>query len=383
MHYYDLARYLAPYCEEILLLYVAEEGLDSKTVKTLPPNVTVHYLKDSFGKIKGDPYSLPTKIKKRLSRLALNIRVALRIMKLNREKPIDVLETTNYLYLCLSYTFIANRKPLITRFSSSTGQLRQYGNWRSSKVDLIELLEIWMFKRSNIKLSHTYQHSHLIAHQMNISPSKIRIIPHGTSIMEGQTIEPTQSSGDTLNILFLGRLESRKGIHTFLKAIPLLRNKHANLQFRIAGEDPENVYQNIFNEENPSNTAEVTFLGEITHEQKVEEYNNCDIFAAPSLYESFGLIYIEAMSFGKPVIGCSAGGAIEVIKDKEVGYLIEPGSVEELSAAINLLVSNHDLRAKMGEAAKQRVKTLFTADIMAENSHRMLTAITSDWNFRL
>lgn len=365
------------------MLYVAEEGLDSKTVKTLPPNVTVHYLKDSFGKIKGDPYSLPTKIKKRLSRLALNIRVALRIMKLNREKPIDVLETTNYLYLCLSYTFIANRKPLITRFSSSTGQLRQYGNWRSSKVDLIELLEIWMFKRSKIKLSHTYQHSHLIAHQMNISPSKIRIIPHGTSIMEGQTIEPTQSSGDTLNILFLGRLESRKGIHTFLKAIPLLRNKHANLQFRIAGEDPENVYQNIFNEENPSNTAEVTFLGEITHEQKVEEYNNCDIFAAPSLYESFGLIYIEAMSFGKPVIGCSAGGAIEVIKDKEVGYLIEPGSVEELSAAINLLVSNHDLRAKMGEAAKQRVKTLFTADIVAENSHRMLTAITSDWNFRL
>lgn len=383
MHYYDLTRYLAPYCEEILLLYVAEEGLDSKTIKTLPPNVTVHYLKDSFGKIKGDPYSLPTKIKKRLSRLVLNIRVALRIMKLDREKPIDVLETTNYLYLCLSCTFIANRKPLITRFSSSTGQLRQYGNWRSSKVDLIELLEIWMFKRSNIKLSHTYQHSHLIAHQMNISPSKIRIIPHGTSIMEGQTIEPTQSSGDTLNILFLGRLESRKGIHTFLKAIPLLRNKHANLHFRIAGEDPENVYQNIFNEENPSNTAEVTFLGEITHEQKVEEYNNCDIFAAPSLYESFGLIYIEAMSFGKPVIGCSAGGAIEVIKDKEVGYLIEPGSVEELSAAINLLVSNPDLRAKLGEAAKQRVKTLFTADIMAENSHRMLTAITSDWNFRL
>ena len=89
------------------------------------------------------------------------------------------------------------------------------------------------------------------------------------------------------------------------------------------------------------------------------------------------------MSFGKPVIGCSAGGAIEVIKDKEVGYLITPGSAEELSEVLSLLVSNPDLRDKMGEAAKQRVETLFTADIMAKNSHRMLTAITSDWNFRL
>lgn len=383
MHYYDLTRYLAPYCEEILLLYVSAEALDQETRESLPANVKVHHLNDRFGSIKGDPYSLPTKIIKRLSRLTLNFRVALRIMKLDKEKPIDVLETTNYLYLCLSYTFFANRKPLITRFSSSTGQLRQYGNWRSSKIGLIELLEIWMFKRSDVKLSHTHQHSHLVANQINISPSKIKIISHGTSLLKRQPKEAKRSSEGTLTILFLGRLESRKGIHTFLKAIPRLRNEHPHLQFRIAGEDPDNAYQNSFIKNNPSDAGNVTFLGEITHDQKVEEYMNCDIFAAPSLYESFGLIYIEAMSFGKPVIGCRAGGTIEVIKDKEVGYLIEPGSVDELSESISRLVTHPELRIQMGEAAQRRVKALFTADIMAEKSYRMLESITRDWNFRL
>ena len=343
------------------------------------------HLQDDFSRISGNPYSILTKIRKRLSRLVLNIKVALKILTLDRGKRIDILETTNYLYLCLFYTFLPDRKPLITRFSSSTGQLRQYGNWRSSKFDLIELLEIWMFKRSYVMLSHTYEHRRLIADPMNIPRKKIKIIPHGTSIADNTTVtfkNEARPESD-LTILFLGRLESRKGIHTFLDSIPSLLDAYPHLQFRIAGYDPDNGHEMKFLKEHAQCASQVTFLGEVSHEQKVQEYQNCDIFAAPSLYESFGLIYVEAMSFGKPVIGCQAGGTIEVIKDKEVGYLIEPGSVPELIEAIRELIEDPGLRMQMGRAAKERVETYFTASTMAENSYRALETIRSDWNYRL
>ena len=382
-HYYDLTCFLAPFCEEIILVFVSDRDIDDEIKETLPDNITIYNIKDGFSKIPGDPFSLPTKIRKRISRLFLNIKVALHLLFIDRTKRIDILETTNYLYLCLFYSFLPNRKPLITRFSSSTGQLRQYGNWRSSKLDLIEQLEIWMFKRSSVKLSHTHQHGQLIAKQMGLSNSEIAIIPHGTSIAENvdSSIEERPSSDTT--VLFLGRLEMRKGIRTFLESIPELIKRQPALKFRIAGHDTNDHHQKVFLDETPELAPYVTFLGEISHEEKIQEYKNCDIFAAPSLYESFGLIYVEAMSFSKPVIGCRAGGTIEVIKDKEVGYLIEPGSVEELTEAIHKLARDPDLRQQMGSAAKERVERLFTAKTMARNSYRALEAIQLDWNYRL
>ena len=385
IHYKDLTDYIAPYCDEVTLLHISDQAIDEEIQLALPDNVHVVHLQDNFNRIPGNPFSLSTKIRKRLSRLILNIKVALRILVLDRKKRIDILETTNYLYLCLSYTFLPDRKPLITRFSSSTGQLRQYGNWRSSKIDLIELLEMWMFKRSYVMLSHTYEHRRLIAEPMNIPRKRIQIIPHGTSISDHHlvTYEDDPGSKTELTILFLGRLESRKGIQTFLDSIPTLLEAHPNLRFRIAGYDPDNGHELRFQKEHAQYASQVTFLGEVSHDQKVQEYQSCDIFAAPSLYESFGLIYVEAMSFGKPVIGCRAGGTIEVIKDKAVGYLIEPGSVPELIEAIRELIENHDLRMQMGRAAKERVETYFTATIMAKNSYRALETIRSDWNYRL
>lgn len=66
------------------------------------------------------------------------------------------------------------------------------------------------------------------------------------------------------------------------------------------------------------------FLGHVETEMLERYYRCCDLFVAPSLYESFGFIYIEAMSFAKPVIGCSVGGVPEVIRDGVNGKLVPP-----------------------------------------------------------
>src|SRR5262249_24343982 len=83
-------------------------------------------------------------------------------------------------------------------------------------------------------------------------------------------------------------------------------------------------------------------------------YRDCTVFTAPSRYESFGLIYLEAMRWGKPVVACCAGGVPEVVRDGETGLLVPPGDAAALEAALSRLLADADLRTKMGSGARAR-----------------------------
>ena len=78
------------------------------------------------------------------------------------------------------------------------------------------------------------------------------------------------------------------------------------------------------------------------------QYAACDLFVAPSLYESFGLIYLEAMRFAKPVIGCRVGGIPEIVEDGRSGLLVAPGDAAALAKAIRDLLDSPERRATMG-----------------------------------
>ncbi|MGC9261787.1 MAG: glycosyltransferase, partial [Phycisphaerae bacterium] len=97
----------------------------------------------------------------------------------------------------------------------------------------------------------------------------------------------------------------------------------------------------------------------------------CDIFVLPAPAEPFGLVLIEAMALGKPVIAAAAGGPLEIVADGETGLLFEPGNAESLAQAINRLLENRELRQRMGEAGRKRYEEMFTAQQMAE---KMLAA---------
>ena len=93
----------------------------------------------------------------------------------------------------------------------------------------------------------------------------------------------------------------------------------------------------------------------------------CDIFVSPCPVEGFGLVLLEAMALGKPVIAAAAGGPLEIVADGETGLLFEPGNAESLSSAIRRLLADPDLRRRMGIAGRKRYAQKFTARRMAEN----------------
>jgi glycogen synthase len=108
--------------------------------------------------------------------------------------------------------------------------------------------------------------------------------------------------------------------------------------------------------------SRVRFHGHVDDEQLLNFYRNCSIFVAPSKYESFGLIYLEAMRFAKPCVGTWAGGIPEVVVDGSTGILVQPGSPKQLEAAILKLVGDQDLRTSMGKAGQRRFEQTFTGE---------------------
>jgi glycosyltransferase involved in cell wall biosynthesis len=84
-------------------------------------------------------------------------------------------------------------------------------------------------------------------------------------------------------------------------------------------------------------------------------YGACDVFALPSKGEGFGLVFLEAMSHGKPVIGGAHGGTPEIIEDGISGYLVQHGDVAQLTQRLLHLLSDESCRCRMGERAFQRV----------------------------
>ena len=198
------------------------------------------------------------------------------------------------------------------------------------------------------------------------------IIPLGISDTASLPREapPPAQPGVDLRLLFVGRLEPRKGIDILLAIAPRLVAEFPNLQIDIVGNDrvggvpPYRAEFEARNRDN-HNASRVVFHGEVSAAALRGFYNACSLFVSPSLYESFGLVFVEAMMFAKPVVGCAVGGMVEVIAEGETGLLVPPGDPEALHVALRRLVADPDLRERMGNAARRRYDANYRPEHMA------------------
>jgi hypothetical protein len=154
----------------------------------------------------------------------------------------------------------------------------------------------------------------------------------------------------------------------------VLCREHPNIDFVIVGDDTlpagtDKPFKDSFIEKYRTDTFvdRVRFLGKVEDEILFQHYVDCDIFVAPSRYESFGLIFLEAMMFSKPVIGCKAGGMKEIIEDRKNGFLVSAGDLQSLLEALNTLISSEKLRVEFGKNSRKIYEKKFTDEIMVDN----------------
>ena len=199
----------------------------------------------------------------------------------------------------------------------------------------------------------------------DMTQSQICVIQNGIDFEDIHNVQPHKSI-EYPSILFVGGLSKVKGIDTLLNAVPIIRKKILNLCVYIAGSGPEEkklkeLVKELNIEEN------VNFLGYVSEIEKYSYYKSADVCVFPSIYEPFGIVLLEAMACGKPVVASNVGGIPFVVEEGKTGLLFESGNVEDLADKIMTILKNEELREKMGEAGRERAKE-FTWDKIAERT---------------
>ncbi|MEX2245795.1 MAG: glycosyltransferase, partial [Dehalococcoidia bacterium] len=156
-------------------------------------------------------------------------------------------------------------------------------------------------------------------------------------------------------ILFVGRIEPLKGIDILINAAAQL---HDNENFRvlIVGGDARaeaEVGQLRALAERLGVDHHISFVGAVAHDELPLYYNAADVCVVPSYYESFGMVAVEAMACGTPVVASRVGGLTSTISDGETGYLIPWRCPEPFAERLELLLDNDDLRAAIGRARRE------------------------------
>jgi phosphatidyl-myo-inositol alpha-mannosyltransferase len=185
-------------------------------------------------------------------------------------------------------------------------------------------------------------------------PGEYRIIPNGVDLDRFTRAEPYETLRDgTLNILFVGRFEERKGLIHLLKAYHRLRKRKVDARLLVVGAGPkEREYRRFVG---LRGIRDVEFLGRVSDEEKVRYFASADIYCAPNTgQESFGIVLLEAMAAGVPIVASDIHGFKRVVERGVQGILVEPRNPRALAAALYSLARDPDLRHEMGEAGRAR-----------------------------
>ena len=193
---------------------------------------------------------------------------------------------------------------------------------------------------------------------------KIEVIPNGINLEEFEISLSKEECRDKLGlphdkkiILFFGNIVAYKGPHILLKAFSKVKAQFNDLKLVFAG-------RGEMQEELAESAAklgiknDVLFTGYVDDRLKPFYYKSADIFCLPSITmaEAFGIVNLEAMACGIPVISSKLGGIPDVVIDKETGLLVKPEDEEALAESLIFLLENEDIASKMGKNGKKKVE---------------------------
>ena len=183
----------------------------------------------------------------------------------------------------------------------------------------------------------------------NTFPGDYEIIPNGIDFKHFSTnVAPMPQYQDgKINILFVGRLEKRKGLRYLLEAYGKLKWDLPNIRLIVVG--PGNPDKESYRVMSSQNLQDVEFVGRVSYDDLPRYYASADIFCSPATgAESFGIVLLEAMSAGKPVVASDIEGFRGVMTHGEQGLLVPKKDSNALAEALGMLARDPELRRKLG-----------------------------------
>jgi len=235
-------------------------------------------------------------------------------------------------------------------------------------------------RRADLVLAPSAATAELVSAKQGVAQDRIRVLPWALdpdfeALLAKAALTPLPPefpSGRV--ILSVGRWNSEeryKGLDHLIAALARIRTHWPEVQLVAVGEgDDRHWLENLAAEHGVQ--RHVHLFSGLAPAQIAACYAACEVFALPSRGEGFGLVYLEAMASGKPVIGGSHGGAPEVIEDGLTGYLVSHGDVAQLVAALDSLLHEPELGRQMGAKGKARVESAFRFQTFAKSLRKIL-----------
>ncbi|GAI58499.1 unnamed protein product, partial [marine sediment metagenome] len=186
-----------------------------------------------------------------------------------------------------------------------------------------------------------------------------------------------------LNILFVGRLEKRKGLNYLLEAYKRVKRQIPNSRLIIVGPGTR-LRKKYEKHVNHNSLKDVVFVGYVSYDELPRYYKIADIFCAPATgRESFGIILLEAMAVGKPIVASNIDGYASVVADGAEGLLVPPKDGERLAQAVISLLSDESLRQQMGDRGRVKAQNYGWEHVAQRVLNYYMRIISqSPWNKR-
>ena len=228
-------------------------------------------------------------------------------------------------------------------------------------------LRRWALGQADLVLAPSRDTAEQVATKQGISKEKVRQMAWGLDPI----LEAREAGGEGNHlpkgfpegrvVLTVGQWresERYKGVDTLIEALPQLIEKAPDAWLvAVGGGDDRGRLEELARK---SGVGErVRFLDGLTQEELRSCYARCEVFALPSKGEGFGLVFLEAMAAGKPVVGGAHGGTPDVVEDEVTGMLVPHGDVERLGGALERLLGDAELRVAMGRRGRERVEQIY------------------------
>ena len=343
---------------------VITTGSGSETTRTLEDGIRVNRLRPITGRL---PRAAAL-----LMPVVMSARFLAEIERVHRSRPIDIVEFSNWASEGFAHSLL-RRRAHVTRISSMGWQREHSGDEERSRFGPIadrwrDWTEALPVGRSDLLFAHSAEHARVVARQLGL-PVLPDAMPLGSAVRPGPQ---ATGVGDVADLLFVGALSGRKGfdvaVYGFALALPDLPPA---TRLTVAGKDTPSgpghgsYRDTVLDRVGEEARSRIQMLGWVSDEQLSRLFRTCKLVVAPSRYESFGLPLIEAMQYGKAVIGTTAGGMPEVVTDGREGLLVPPGDATAFASALVRLVNDDRLRQQYERAAVERFDREFTQEAFA------------------
>ena len=314
-----------------------------------------------------------------IDRLEYSLAVSKKIKEVVRQYSIDIVESCEARAEGFWY-FLFNKKPKLVVKLHTPESIVFKLDYVSKTLDyeLIEHLEHWWIERADQVISLTDAITDLTRKYFDIKKNSFPKVANPIDFSKISAPDKPCNKDDAKTILYVGRLEFRKGVHVLVKAIPKVIEKYPEARFIFVGDDCGMSSYMLMKARQLGVLNNIDLVGKVEREKLKEYYFSASCCVVPSLWENHPYVCLEAMACGKPVIASNVGGIPEIIKDTATGLLVNPGSFKSLAEAIIRVLDDQKLAKQLGANAKKYIQNEYSVNKVIKQTVDIYEKVLND-----